>query len=48
MYGIRNFYQRNVETRWYETEEEARSEGMKRNGDVHRKPEGGIHIRRMV
>lgn len=34
MYGIRNFYQRNVETRWYETEEEARSEGMKRSGDV--------------
>lgn len=34
MYGIRNFYQRNVETRWYETEEEARSEGMKRDGNV--------------
>lgn len=34
MYGIRNFYQRNTETRWYETEKEARSEGMKRSGDV--------------
>lgn len=34
VYGIRSFYQRNTETRWYETEEEARSEGMKRNGDI--------------
>lgn len=34
VYGIRSFYQRNTEMRWYETEEEARSEGIKRSGDV--------------
>ena len=34
VYGIRSFYQRNTETRWYETEDEARSVGMRMNGNV--------------
>ena len=45
MYGVRSFYQRNTETRWYETEEEARSEGMKLDGDVFmREGEDGFPI----
>ena len=34
MYGIRVYWKRKANTEWFATEEEARSVGMKRNGNV--------------
>lgn len=34
MYGIRVYWKRKANTEWFTTEEEARSEGMKRDGNV--------------
>lgn len=34
MYGIRVYWKRKANTEWFATEEEARSDGMKRDGNV--------------
>lgn len=34
MYGIRVYWKRSAYTEWFSTEEEARSEGMKRHGNI--------------